>query len=210
MAFPQACDQIVHAVLAGNDMVILLDEVHLSQPFKQTLERLGRLRERHRRNGLPQRFHFAFLSATPGDAEGTRFELSPAELAPKSALGPRLYAKKPTRIVEVSGREDLPKRVASEAKGLTERHDVVAAVVNRVDTALSVFSELKKMMAERADVILLTGRMRPLDRDDVLASLQPRLRLLRDRVAARVRKASSSSLVRSAYSAGAVLISGLR
>jgi CRISPR-associated endonuclease/helicase Cas3 len=165
----------VHAGLAGNDMLILLDEVHLSQPFKQTLERLGRLRERHRRNGLPQRFQFAFLSATPGDAEGTRFELSPAELAPKSALGPRLYAKKPTRIVEVSGREDLAKRVASEAKGLTERHDVVAAVVNQVDTALSVFSELKKMMAERADVILLTGRMRPLDRDDVLASYKPRI-----------------------------------
>jgi CRISPR-associated endonuclease/helicase Cas3 len=47
--------------------------------------------------------------------------------------------------------------------------------VNRVDTALSVFSELKKMMAERADVILLTGRMRPLDRDDVLASYKPRI-----------------------------------
>jgi CRISPR-associated endonuclease/helicase Cas3 len=165
----------VHAGLAGNDMLILLDEVHLSRPFKQTLERLDRLRERHKTNGLPQRFQFAFLSATPGDAEGARFELSPADLAPDSALGPRLYAKKPTRIVEVSGREDLAKRVASEAKNLTEKHDVVAAVVNRVDTALSVFSDLKKMMAERADVVLLTGRMRPLDRDDVLAAYQHRI-----------------------------------
>ncbi|HEY6304781.1 MAG TPA: type I-U CRISPR-associated helicase/endonuclease Cas3 [Terriglobales bacterium] len=163
----------VHAGLAGNDMLILLDEVHLSQPFKQTLERLGRLRERYRGNGLPQRFQFAFLSATPGDAEGARFELSPAELAPECLLGPRLYAKKPTRIVEVSGREDLAKRVASEAKSLTGMHDVVAAVVNRVDTALSVFSELKEMMTGEADVILVTGRMRPLDRDDVLAVYKP-------------------------------------
>jgi CRISPR-associated endonuclease/helicase Cas3 len=163
----------VHAGLAGNDMLILLDEVHLSQPFKQTLERLTRLRERYREKGLPQRFQFAFLSATPGDAEGARFELSPAELAPESPLGPRLYAKKPTRIVEVSGREDLAKRVASEAKNLIERHDVVAAVVNRVDTALSVFGEIKETMTDAADVVLLTGRMRPLDRDDVLAAYKP-------------------------------------
>ncbi len=163
----------VHAGLAGNDMLILLDEVHLSQPFKQTLERLGRLRERYKGNGLPQRFQFAFLSATPGDAEGARFELSPAELAPESQLGPRLYAKKPTRIVEVAGREDLTKRVAREAKDLIERHDVVAAVVNRVDTALSVFGELKETLTDAADVVLLTGRMRPLDRDDVLAVYKP-------------------------------------
>ncbi len=163
----------VHAGLAGNDMFILLDEVHLSQPFKQTLERLGRLRERYSTNGLPQRFQFSFLSATPGDADGTRFELSPSELAPHSVLGPRLYAKKPTRIVEVSGREILAKRIASEAKNLTEKHDVVAAVVNRVDTALLVYRELKETMIEVADVILLTGRMRPLDRDDMLAAYKP-------------------------------------
>jgi len=163
----------VHAGLAGNDMLVLLDEVHLSQPFKQTLERLGRLRERYARNGLPQRFQFAFLSATPGDTEGTRFELSAAELAPESALGPRLYAKKPARIAEVTGREDLATRVAGETKDLTEKHDVVAAVVNRVDTALAVFVALTKMLGEGTDVVLLTGRMRPLDRDDVLAACRP-------------------------------------
>lgn len=165
----------VHAGLAGNDVLILLDEVHLSQPFKQTLERLGKLRERYARNGLPQRFQFAFLSATPGDTNEPRFELASAELEPDSALGPRLCAKKPTRIVEVSGREDLATRVAGETKSLIEKHGVMAAVVNRVDTALAVFVALKKSLSESADVILLTGRMRPLDRDDVLATYRPRI-----------------------------------
>jgi CRISPR-associated endonuclease/helicase Cas3 len=166
----------VHAGLSGNDILILLDEVHLSRPFKQTLERLGKLRERHGRNGLPQRFQFAFLSATPGDAEGAKFALLPTELAHNSALGPRLHAKKPTRIVEVSGRKDLTKRIVIEVGTLTKKHDIVAAVVNRVDTALSVFSELKEIVAGATDVILLTGRMRPLDRDDVLATYQPRIK----------------------------------
>jgi CRISPR-associated endonuclease/helicase Cas3 len=165
----------VHAGLAGNDVLILLDEVHLSQAFKQTLERLGRLRERYARNGLPQRFQFAFLSATPGDAKGPRFELAPTELEPDSPLGPRLCARKLTRIVEISGRDDLATRVAVEANDLIEKHDVVAAVVNRVDTALAVFAALKKRFGEGADVVLLTGRMRPLDRDDVLAAYRPRI-----------------------------------
>jgi CRISPR-associated endonuclease/helicase Cas3 len=165
----------VHAGLAGNDMLILLDEVHLSQPFKETLERLGRLRERYARSGLPQRYQFAFLSATPGDTKEPKFELTPAELEPDSALGPRLCARKPARIVEVSGREDLATRVAGESKNLIEKHNVVAAVVNRVDTALAVFVALKKTLGEGTDVVLLTGRMRPLDRDDVLAAYRPRI-----------------------------------
>jgi CRISPR-associated endonuclease/helicase Cas3 len=165
----------VHAGLAGNDVLLLLDEVHLSQPFKQTLERLGSLRERFSGNGLPRRFQFAFLSATPGETQEEPFRLTPEELEPSSALGSRLHAKKPVRIVEVSGREAVATRVASEAEKLLKQHAVVAAVVNRVDTALAVFATLKKALGEGTDVVLLTGRMRPLDRDDVLATYRSRI-----------------------------------
>jgi len=165
----------VHAGLAGNDVLVLLDEVHLSQPFKQTLEQLGRLRERFAANGLPRRFQFAFLSATPGETEEEPFRLTPEELEPSSALGPRLHAKKPVRIVEVSGREAVATRVASEAETLLKQHAVVAAVVNRVDTALAVFATLTMTLGERTDIVLLTGRMRPLDRDDVLATYRSRI-----------------------------------
>ncbi|MGH8237855.1 MAG: type I-G CRISPR-associated helicase/endonuclease Cas3g [Steroidobacteraceae bacterium] len=180
----------VHAGLAGNDMLILLDEVHLSQPFKQTLERLRTLRERFRKKGLPRRFQFAFLSATPGETKEQKFELTRAELEPSSALGPRLHAKKTAHIVEVSGRDKVAEQVASEASELIKRHHVVAAVVNRVDTALTVFATLRKGLDEEADVLLLTGRMRPLDRDDVLAAFRARIM-----TGARIRTAEEARLV---------------
>jgi CRISPR-associated endonuclease/helicase Cas3 len=165
----------VHAGLAGNDMLILLDEVHLSQPFKQTLERLGSLRERLRQNELPRRFQFSFLSATPGNNDQKRFPKDPRVIESDPKLQPRLYAKKLARIVEVSGRDAIAKQVVSEASKLIERHHVIASVVNRVDTALTVFAMLKKTIGEDTDVVLFTGRMRPLDRDDVLAAFRARI-----------------------------------
>jgi CRISPR-associated endonuclease/helicase Cas3 len=162
----------VHAGLTANDMLILLDEVHLSQPFKQTLARLSTLRERFEGNGMPRRFHVTFLSATPGEDTGESFRLSAEELDPHSPIGPRLYARKPARVVKASGRNEVATRVATEALGLLERHTVVAAITNRVDTALAVFTALKERLDD--GVVLLTGRMRPLDRDDVLAAYRPR------------------------------------
>ena len=165
----------VHAGLAGNDILILLDEVHLSQPFKQTLERLGKLRYRFLQNGLPRRFQFAFLSATPGEVIEDRFPGTPEVIEADPMLRPRLHAKKPARIEDVSGREEVAARVADEARKLIEKHNVVAAVVNRVNTALTVFVSLKRSLNENVDVVLLTGRMRPLDRDDVLAAFRSRI-----------------------------------
>lgn len=161
----------VHAGLAANDMLVLLDEVHLSQPFKQTLEALERLRGRFSGHGLPRRFQFAFLSATP-DESGNHFTLSKADLDSSSPLAPRLRASKAVRLTRVSGRGALVERVASEALDLLRRHVVVAVVVNRVATALEVFTRLT---ANDSDAVLLTGRMRPLDRDDVLAGYRARI-----------------------------------
>lgn len=172
----------VHAGLVANDTLLLLDEVHLSQPFKETLEQIAALRAR---SGTPivNRFHHAFLSATPGAVEDDRFHLLDGETAPASALGLRLHASKRVRINEVDDRSSLELTCAQQAQRLLERHAVVAVVVNRVKSAGVIVRQFREALRGSADIVLLTGRMRPLDRDDVLAHLRPRIMTGRDRAA---------------------------
>ncbi|MGH8612214.1 MAG: type I-G CRISPR-associated helicase/endonuclease Cas3g, partial [Gammaproteobacteria bacterium] len=172
----------VHAGLLGNDVLLLLDEVHLSQPFAETLDALGRLRERFASTSrLCPRFHHAFLSATPGVSNAKPFGLREDEKRPTSPLGTRLHAPKPTRLREVEDRSALEQACAEEARGLIERHKVIAVVVNRVASASALVHRLREALGDQVEVTLLTGRMRPLDRDDVLRSLRPRIMTGRDR-----------------------------
>ena len=172
----------VHAGLLANDTLLLLDEVHLSQPFAETLDALDALRQRFAKSSsIPSRFHHAFLSATPGASEATAFRLSEDEKSHGSALGPRLYASKRVRLREEADRAALENACVSEARRLIERHHVVAVVVNRVASASTITNQLRETLDGRADVELLTGRMRPLDRDDVLRALRPRIMTGRDR-----------------------------
>jgi CRISPR-associated endonuclease/helicase Cas3 len=173
----------VHAGLLANDTLVLLDEVHLSQPFAQTLARLDSLRSSTSGRTGMRRLQYALLSATPGDVDANVFSLDEREREPGSELGTRLHAAKHARLAEVKTREDLGSVCASEVETLLERHDVVAVVVNRVASARDVTARLRTSLGERADVVLLTGRMRPLDRDDVLALHRHRVATGRDRKA---------------------------
>ncbi len=173
----------VHAGLLANDTLVLLDEVHLSQPFAQTLERLGSLRSAGPRRPGMRPLQYALLSATPGDVGSDVFRLEETERVPGSALGARLHAAKPARLAEIAARSDLPSACAKEVVELLDRHAVVAVVVNRVASARDLSSALRKQVGDRTDVVLLTGRMRPLDRDDVLAAHRERIATGRDRAA---------------------------
>lgn len=174
----------VHAGLLGNDLLLLLDEVHLSQPFAQTLEQLDRLRARFvKTSPLPARFNRSFLSATPGVAASAPFRLDEVESQPGSTLGVRLHAKKPAQISEVVGRAAVERECLVNARAYLERHDVIAVVVNRIASARVISGQLREALDSTADVVLLTGRMRPLDRDDVLRDLRSRVLTGRDRSA---------------------------
>lgn len=171
----------VHAGLLANDTLLLLDEVHLSEPFRQTLDQLARLRTRFSGSGVTTRFSHAFLSATPGAGAEPPFALLDDEKKPDSPLGPRLHASKPSRLVEVEDRTALEKACVDQAKILLDRHRTIAVVVNRVASASVIERQLTEVLGSEATVTLLTGRMRPLDRDDVLRELRPAVQTGRNR-----------------------------
>jgi CRISPR-associated endonuclease/helicase Cas3 len=164
----------IHAGLIGNDTLLLLDEVHLAEPFAQTLQAL----ERHYHRspaGLPQRFTVVRMSATPGHANADRFGLDDDDRS-HPVLSRRLGASKRAtlRPIRVSGDDDNVKRrlVATAAvdAALAFQNDgarVVGIVVNRVDTA-RVARQVLEEHATRTDALLVTGRMRPMDRDMVV------------------------------------------
>lgn len=165
----------VHAGLVGNDTLLLLDEVHLSQPFAETLQALTVLRKRSSiERNVPARFQVAFLSATPGADVQESFCLTDAERKKDAPLGPRLHAHKRVRLDEVDGREKLEDRCANWARELITKHAVIAVVVNRVRSAAQIVERLTHD-GPSFEVALLTGRMRPLDRDEVLRELRPRI-----------------------------------
>lgn len=177
----------IHAGLLGQDALIFLDEVHLSEPFRQTLQDIA---EHHRGAGaeLPERWQVVQMSATVGTTQAVPFQLD-AEDGQDPVLAARLQAQKPCTLVEVpvrgkgaTARLPIAKEAVHQALGMVdEAHRTIGIVVNRVDTARVAWRELKQKGFE---AILLTGRTRPFDRDRLLGTWAPRLRSGRTRDAA--------------------------
>ncbi|MCC7009765.1 MAG: type I-U CRISPR-associated helicase/endonuclease Cas3 [Acidobacteria bacterium] len=97
----------VHAGLIGSDCLLLLDEVHLAEPFRQTLRWIQTYNgERWRETEIMTPWRVALLSATP--AEGRRDMFDGTEPVPfglddddwtHPVLARRLNASKPARLV---------------------------------------------------------------------------------------------------------------
>ncbi len=192
----------LQAGLVGNDSLIILDEAHCAEPFRQTLSAVQRYRT-WAESPSTTPFRVVLMTATP-PAGVDRFPDEATAAADRShpVLGRRIEASKPCRLVvasKASGRtvEDVNKATAAqlvaetlellrcssaaaapgvdrgdlppdlEASRAAKAAPAVAVFCNRVDTARRVYAALQ----ERADLdaALFTGRMRPLDRDDVLA-----------------------------------------
>ncbi|MFT3769149.1 MAG: type I-U CRISPR-associated helicase/endonuclease Cas3 [Minicystis sp.] len=165
----------IHAGLLGNDTLVLLDEVHLSRPFRETLAALRGYRT-WAGAALPDRWRVVEMSATPGKEAGPRFTLGDDDRK-DARLARRLGAKKPAELheVNVSGAEPARRAAfvdacAERTAGFAQPGRVVGVVVNRVATAREVFAAVRGRLRDRARVFLVTGRMRPLDRDDSRSS----------------------------------------
>jgi CRISPR-associated endonuclease/helicase Cas3 len=172
----------VHAGLLGNDVLFVLDEVHLARPFAQTL---AALRRRYRGDVQPDRWAVVELSATPTTTPRRVFALNDEDRQ-SATLGRRLRAQKPvaTRLARAASTDQAAQRTAlataavTAARELMERPGIrtVGVVVNRVDTAVAVHRAWSG-----SEAVLLTGRMRPLDRDRITTRYRDRLRTGRPR-----------------------------
>jgi CRISPR-associated endonuclease/helicase Cas3 len=186
----------VHAGLLGSDVLFLLDEVHLARPFSETLAMVA---DRYRPPGdcgLPDRWQVAELSATPGRSPAGRslFTLGDRDRDPAvtPVLARRVSADKMVqkRLVRSRGKGSdahlsaIAQEAADAARSAIAhgRSTAVGVVVNRVGTARHVHDLLGA--ATEFDRFLVTGRMRPFDRDDLLSDLTPRIRTGRTRSSA--------------------------
>ena len=170
----------VHAGLLGTNSLILLDEAHLSEPFRQTL---GAVR------GIGcAGTRMALLSATPGTTAEKPLSLTPVDRG-HPILKKRLQARKPAILKSpVRGQTAAAADAfASEACAMMERlreqgvsPPGVGVVVNRVALARMICERLRRRLKEDEgiddngiDLLLLIGRSREVDRERIAQPLDP-------------------------------------
>lgn len=189
----------IHAGLVGTDCLILLDEAHLSEPFRQTLGWVHRYKGKAWREdrGFVAPWGVTLLTATPGTEGGDRFTLDDKDYA-NPVFARRWAASKPACLVDLdkskpADRENEGKFqdntddqrhikivVARALEGLEALQKsglaapALGVVVNRVARARSVFEELRGRLADDAvDLILMIGPARPADREELAVALRP-------------------------------------
>jgi len=185
----------VHAGLLGSDCLILLDEAHLSAPFRQTLDWVALYRgERWREVAACGRWGVSLLTATPGDG-AERFPLKEEDRR-HPVLRRRLEVVKPVHlsvkaVSNKGGRQvaetQRAQAIADEVGAVLDRFrkrgttgaPAIGVVVNRVARARRVHEMLSERHATEIrqgameEPVLLIGPARPLDRDELAGRLAP-------------------------------------
>lgn len=176
----------IHAALVAQDSLLLIDEAHISQPFLQTLDWVKRYREYQSLGMDTVRLPFSLvcMTATPPNSEGASLlGLSKLDLE-HPVLARRLNAAKPVRLVPApkakgkNTKKELAIVLEAEASAIIASESApksIAIMVNRVATAREVETLLRKKHPD-AEITLIIGRMRPLDRDQVTGKLQALLK----------------------------------
>ena len=164
----------LEAGLAAVDTTICLDEAHLAEPFRQTVDAIRAIRAGET-TGLPG-LRAITLTATPaaGLADADVLGIGDAD---RAALGTRLTGEKLACLVEpVSERPAVQVGVLLDAveEHLDTGASTIACVVNSVRTAIEVEAGLSRRRPDIARALLI-GPQRPVDREQLLERHRGRL-----------------------------------
>jgi CRISPR-associated endonuclease/helicase Cas3 len=186
---PGALSQSIHAGLVCCDSLILLDEAHCSVPFLQTAQAVRKYSSTSWvEKQIARPLSFVVLSATLPDSipETERFpsKREKAKILSDPALRPRIETSKIATLQTVkslsscaSDQDSFVDEAANLAGGMIQSgRKRIAVMVNRVAIAHKVHAALKKRANLPAQVALMTGRMRAVDRDALVERLDPVLR----------------------------------
>jgi CRISPR-associated endonuclease/helicase Cas3 len=177
----------IFAGLTAHDSLILLDEAHCSVPFLQTMQSIERYRgEQWAERPIRTPFAFVILSATPPPSHIPTGEIFPGGERERAldhpTLKARLGAAKPAELVEVkaprgNGTDPLVEEAVRRADDYRQSGRVrIAVIVNRVRTAEEIRRTLQEKVEGNAEVVLLTGRIRPYERDCLVTQWERFLR----------------------------------
>ena len=137
----------MHAGLAGNDALVILDEAHCANPFFQTMQAIAGYRSgAWAEEPLAGPFHFTIMSATPPsgatDVFGFDYDSDGEDLSRCEPLRRRITARKPTKILVAKrakgtrALEELAEELVGQAASLvTDERQRIGILVNRVKTA---------------------------------------------------------------------------
>lgn len=168
----------IPAGLLGVDTLIIVDEAHCSQAFCDTVHEIEEKWQRAAEQPLPNPLTLVRMSATLPDEPEFRLEQEDQEC---EELRRRLFTAKPVKLETVRAegsakawREMLENHVVEEIRNWTgsRRGGVCAVVLNRVQSARKVFEQIG---VDGGRKMLLTGRMRPWDRDRLLREWLPKI-----------------------------------
>ena len=163
----------IYAGLVANDSLILLDEAHCAQPFLQTLHAVRHF-QTWAHAPLRRCFYPVVMSATPPPGMEDVFKDQSDERFDSShPLGQRQLARKPAilkTVEKAKGKRATQMLAWACAKTGMELVDAqrraIVVFVNRVATARETY---RKLLSQKdIDAVLLTGRMRPVDKDTIV------------------------------------------
>jgi CRISPR-associated endonuclease/helicase Cas3 len=162
------------AGLLGQDILLVLDEAHLSEPFAKLIRDLSDKGRFQRGQGKPMRVMRMSATASGDDPDwADRFKLEPRDLEGTAETNPivkRYKAKKWLHIEEVPAAE-VRRNIVDAATDLAGINSRVVVFVRSPDDATKIAADLKVGLKKRAAeeaVEVLTGTMRGLERDELL------------------------------------------